>query len=64
MDKALLELGTTLSDLDVNTVATQHFEAQQVNSMYISTLTFDSLSPHTHVMSHIQVHLADLQAQD
>ncbi|KAI5105507.1 protein C12orf4-like [Silurus meridionalis] len=30
MDKVMQELGKTLSDQDVNTVAAQHFEAQQV----------------------------------
>lgn len=30
MDKVMLELGNTLSDQDVNAVASQHFDAQQV----------------------------------
>lgn len=30
MDKVMHELGNTLSDHDVNTVASQHFDAQQV----------------------------------
>ncbi|KAM4619360.1 ferry endosomal RAB5 effector complex subunit 3 [Polymixia lowei] len=30
MDKVMLQLGNTLSDQDVNAVASQHFEAQQV----------------------------------
>ncbi|XP_056137881.1 protein C12orf4 homolog isoform X1 [Lampris incognitus] len=30
MEKVMLELGNTLNDQDVNTVAAQHFEAQQV----------------------------------
>uniref|UniRef100_A0A3Q2VHQ9 Uncharacterized protein n=1 Tax=Haplochromis burtoni TaxID=8153 RepID=A0A3Q2VHQ9_HAPBU len=30
MDKVMHELGNTLSDQDVNAVASQHFDAQQV----------------------------------
>ncbi len=30
MDKVMQELGKTLCDQDVNTVAAQHFDAQQV----------------------------------
>lgn len=30
MDKVMHELGNTLSDQDVNVVASQHFDAQQV----------------------------------
>lgn len=33
MDKVMQELGKTLSDQDVNTVAAQHFEAQQVKAL-------------------------------
>lgn len=32
MDKVMHELGNTLSDHDVNTVASQHFDAQQVKT--------------------------------
>lgn len=32
MDKVMHELGNTLSDQDVNAVASQHFDAQQVKS--------------------------------
>lgn len=34
MDKVMHELGNTLSDQDVNAVASQHFDAQQVNTKY------------------------------
>lgn len=32
MDKVMHELGNTLSDQDVNAVASQHFDAQQVKN--------------------------------
>lgn len=34
MDKVMHELGNTLSDQDVNAVASQHFDAQQVNTKF------------------------------
>lgn len=34
MDKVMHELGNTLSDQDVNAVASQHFDAQQVKKKY------------------------------
>lgn len=34
MDKVMHELGNTLSDQDVNAVASQHFDAQQVKKTY------------------------------
>lgn len=33
MNKVMQELGKTLSDQDVNTVAAQHFDAQQVRPL-------------------------------
>lgn len=33
MDKVMHELGNTLSDQDVNAVASQHFDAQQVKKI-------------------------------
>lgn len=37
MDKVMHELGNTLSDQDVNTVASQHFDAQQVKKKFESS---------------------------
>lgn len=34
MDKVMQELGKTLTDQDVNELAAQHFECQQVNFKY------------------------------
>ncbi len=36
MDKVMQELGKTLCDQDVNTVAAQHFDAQQVRPIWQS----------------------------
>lgn len=33
MDKVMQELGKTMNDQDVNTVAAQHFDAQQVRPL-------------------------------
>lgn len=41
MDKVMHELGNTLSDQDVNAVASQHFDAQQVAD---GTVHIDCLS--------------------
>lgn len=39
MDKVMHELGNTLSDHDVNAVASQHFDAQQVKKQVHLDLT-------------------------
>lgn len=38
MDKVMHELGNTLSDQDVNAVASQHFDAQQVGKRCLGAL--------------------------
>lgn len=38
MDKVMHELGNTLSDQDVNAVASQHFDAQQVTKRDVGEL--------------------------
>lgn len=40
MDKVMHELGNTLSDQDVNAVASQHFDAQQVNKLEFVKVSF------------------------
>lgn len=37
MEKVMQELGKSLTDQDVNTLAAQHFESQQVSEVYIMT---------------------------
>lgn len=43
MDKVMHELGNTLSDHDVNAVASQHFDAQQVNRESECTIVCSSV---------------------
>lgn len=42
MDKVMHELGSTLSDQDVNAVASQHFDAQQVAAATVSDRSFQA----------------------
>ena len=36
MEKVMQELGKSLTDQDVNTLAAQHFESQQVSEVYMT----------------------------
>lgn len=56
MDKVMHELGNTLSDQDVNTVASQHFDAQQVKKKLQWSVVFSGVkSRFTFILVHSQV---------